>query len=107
MITAKARVEAFNSQIDASKIALEGVEREAAVGSRTVLDVLDAEQELLDSRVSFVKAQRSEVVATFELLSSIGRMTARDLRLPVKIYDPQKNYRKIRDNYGWPQGVLR
>ena len=47
--TARARVKAFNSQIEASKIALEGVEREAAVGSRTVLDVLDAEQELLDS----------------------------------------------------------
>ena len=107
LITARARVKAFKSQIEASKIALEGVEREAAVGSRTVLDVLDAEQELLDSRVSFVKAQRSEVVATYELLSSVGRMTARDLKLPVTIYDPLKNYKEIRKDLGWPlQGAL-
>ena len=107
LITARARVKAFDSQIDASKIALEGVEREAAVGSRTVLDVLDAEQELLDSRVSFVKAQRSEVVATYELLSSIGRMTAQNLRLPVTIYEPSNNYKKIRNNFGWPQDALK
>ena len=100
--TARARVKAFNAQIDASKIALEGVEREAAVGSRTVLDVLDAEQELLDSRVSHVRAQRSEVVATYELLGSVGRMTARALELPVIFYEPRDNYDKIRGKwFGW------
>mgnify|MGYP001251927568 CR=1 FL=1 len=100
--TARARVKAFDAQINASKIALEGVEREAAVGSRTVLDVLDAEQELLDSRVSHVRAQRSEVVATYELLGSVGRMTARALKLPVTFYEPRDNYEKIRGKwFGW------
>ena len=102
--TARARVKAFNAQIEASKIALEGVEREAAVGSRTVLDVLDAEQELLDSRVSHVRAQRSEVVATYELLGSVGRMTARDLKLPVTFYEPGNNYEKVRGKwFGWSE----
>ncbi len=62
-------------------VALEGVQREASVGSRTVLDVLDAEQELLDSRVSHVRAQRDEVVAVYELKSAIGQMTAGRFRI--------------------------
>ncbi|MEK9723611.1 MAG: TolC family outer membrane protein, partial [Rhodospirillaceae bacterium] len=66
LLTARARVKAFNAQIEANVVALEGVQREAAVGSRTVLDVLDAEQELLDSRVAHVRAQRDEVVTTYQ-----------------------------------------
>lgn len=99
LITARARVKAFNAQIDANVVALEGVEREAAVGSRTVLDVLDAEQELLDSRVAHVRAQRDEVVATYQLLAAVGRMTARDLELPVTRYDPREHYKQVRDKW--------
>ena len=106
LITARARVRAFDAQIDANVVALEGVEREAAVGSRTVLDVLDAEQELLDSRVSHVRAQREEVVATYNLLSSVGRMTARDLNLPVTLYDPREHSKEVRGKWigGTSQG---
>jgi len=96
---AKAQVTSFRTQIQASKIAFEGVEREAAVGSRTVLDVLDAEQELLDARVSFIRAQRDEAVAMFELLSSVGRLTAHNLQLPVDIYDPEVHYQEVRDKW--------
>jgi len=109
LLTARARVKAFNAQIDANVVALEGVEREAAVGSRTVLDVLDAEQELLDSRVAHVRAQRDEVVATYQLLASTGRMTARDLELPVTRYDPREHYNEVRGKWfgGKSQGDVK
>ena len=96
LLTARARVKAFRTQIDANVVALEGVQREAAVGSRTVLDVLDAEQELLDSRVSHVRAQRDELVASYQLLSAVGRLTARDLGLGVTLYDPREHYNEVR-----------
>lgn len=99
LLTARARVKAFRTQIDASVVALEGVQREAAVGSRTVLDVLDAEQELLDSRVSHVRAQRDELVASYQLLSAVGKLTARDLGLGVTLYDPREHYNEVRGKW--------
>lgn len=99
MVTARAQVKALLSQIDANKVALEGVRREAAVGSRTVLDILNAEQELLNSRVAHVRAQRDELVANYQLKSAIGQLTARDLKLPVELYDPRKHYDEVRDKW--------
>jgi len=96
---AQAQISSFRAQIEASEIALEGVQREAQVGSRTVLDVLDAEQELLDSRVNLVRAQRDEGVAAVQLKSAIGRMTAPGLSLPVDIYDPTRNYETVRGKW--------
>jgi len=109
LLTARARVKAFTTQIDANVVALEGVQREAAVGSRTVLDVLDAEQELLDSRVSNVRAQRDEAVAIYQLLSSVGQLTARDLELPVTRYDPREHYKEVRGKWfgGKSQGGVK
>ena len=95
LATARARIESFTSQVAANEIALEGVTREAAVGARTVLDVLDAERELLDARVDLVGAGRDEVVAIFQLKEAIGRLTARELYLPVDFYDPDVHYREI------------
>ncbi len=97
--TTRARINSFKSQIKAAKVALEGVQREASVGSRTVLDVLDAEQELLNARVSFVGAQRDEVVAVFDLMSAMGRLTAKKINLPVDLYDPQGHYRNVRSKW--------
>ena len=97
--TAKARIKSFSAQIKAAKIALEGVQREAAVGSRTVLDVLDAEQELLDAKISLVGANREEVVASFQLQEAIGQLTAKKLELAVKAYVPTQHYRKIRSKW--------
>ncbi len=99
LITARAQVDAFQTQIEASIVALEGVQREAAVGSRTVLDILDAEQELLDSRVSHVRSERDELVATYELMSALGRLTAKDLGLAVDLYDPREHYNEVRDKW--------
>ena len=86
-------IKSFEAQIKAADIALEGVQREASVGSRTVLDVLDAEQELLDAKVSLVRAQRDEVVASFQLKEAIGQLTAENLSLQVDLFDPDAYYR--------------
>ncbi len=94
--TSRAEIRAFTTEANANSIALEGVEEEAAAGLRTVLDVLDAEQELLDARVNLVRAQRDEVVAGFRLLTAVGRLTAQDLGLPVEIYDPNRYYERVR-----------
>ncbi len=94
-----AAIRSTRDQIDANRIALEGVQREAQVGSRTVLDVLDAEQELLDSRVELVVAQRDEQVAAFQVMQAVGRLTAPELGLPVPIYDPAAHYMEVRDQW--------
>ena len=99
LITAQAQVTSFNAQISANIVALEGVQREAFVGSRTVLDVLDAEQELLDSRVSHVRSERDQVVAVYELKSAIGQLTALFLELPVTLYDPLGHYQEVRGKW--------
>lgn len=101
--TARSQIAAFESQVRAAEIALEGVQQEAAVGSRTVLDILDAEQELLDARVSLVRALRDEVVASYQLLAAVGRLTAADLDLPVEIYDVEEHYEEVRDKW-WGVG---
>jgi len=102
LTTARSRIKAFTAQVRATEIALEGVRQEAQVGSRTVLDVLDAEQELLDARVNLVRAQRDEVVASFDLRRSGGSLTARQLALPVEFYDFEKHYKSVRQRwYGW------
>ncbi|NQV83135.1 MAG: TolC family outer membrane protein [Rhodospirillales bacterium] len=99
LLTTQARVKSFKAQIDASAVALEGVQREAQVGSRTVLDVLDAEQELRDSRVSHVSAQRDELLAVFELKAAMGQLTAQQMKLPVDAYDPSGHYHRVRDKW--------
>jgi outer membrane protein len=99
LLSARARIESYSSQIKASEVALEGVTREAAVGSRTVLDVLNAEQELLDARVNLVKAQRDEIVAAYQVRSAIGTLTAAQLNLPVKLYDKEKHYNDVRGQW--------
>jgi TolC family type I secretion outer membrane protein len=99
LTTARAQIASFESQVEAASIALEGVRQEAQVGARTTLDVLDAEQELLDAQVSLVSAQRDEIVAGFQLLSAVGRLNAFELGLPVDIYDPVDDYLDVRDDW--------
>ncbi len=96
LVTARATIESNQAQVRSSEIALEGVRQEATVGSRTVLDVLNAEQELLDARVNLVTAQRDEVVAVFQLLSATGQLTAGRLDLGVTTYNYEDHYNKVR-----------
>ncbi len=97
LVSARARITSLQSSVDAQEIAFEGVQQEAQVGSRTVLDVLDAEQELLDARVSLVQAQRDLIVAGYTVLSAAGRLTAIDLGLSVELYDPTRNFKHVED----------
>lgn len=104
--TARSNITARRAQVEASRIALEGVQQEAEVGSRTTLDVLDQEQEYLDARVAEVRARRDEYVAGYTLLSSVGRLGARQLALPVDYYDPETNYKRVRDKWFGTDGGL-
>ncbi len=94
--TARAQVRAFAVAVNANTTALDGVRQEAAAGLRTVLDVLDAEQELLDSRVNLVRAQRDVVVTSYNVWRSMGVLTAGNLKLPVQIYDATRHFRRIK-----------
>jgi outer membrane protein len=106
--TAEAQIRSFTKSVEANTVALEGVQNEALVGARTVLDVLDAENELLNSQVGLVRARRDEGVAVFELLLATGELTAQRLELPVDYYDPEKHYREVRGKWfgGGSQGDI-
>ena len=97
--TAKAQIESFTSEVEANKVAFEGVRQEQQVGLRTVLDVLDAQQEVLNSQVSLVVARRDTIVAAYQTLAAVGKLTAADLKLSAELYDPQKHYREVRDKW--------
>jgi outer membrane protein len=94
---AKANIEATQAQVQATEIALNGVREEARVGQRTTLDVLNAQQELVNARVSLVSAQRDRVVASYTLLASVGRLSPQVLGLHVPVYDAQVHYHQVRD----------
>jgi outer membrane protein len=100
--TAKANIDAQNSAVRANEVAAEGVRQEQTVGSRTILDVLDAEQELLNARVQRVLAQRDAAVAAYGLLASVGRLDAKSMELKVDAYDPARHYENVKDKwFGW------
>jgi TolC family type I secretion outer membrane protein len=97
--TARAQIESFRAQVEASRTALDGVEQEQQVGLRTVLDVLDAQQEVLSAEVNLVQARRDHLVAAYATLAAIGKLTAADLQLAVELYDAEKHYREVRDKW--------
>lgn len=83
--------------VDAAALSLEGVRAENTVGNRTILNILDAEQELLRAQVGLVAARRNAYVASFNLLAAMGRAQASDLGFdPATLYDPEVNYRRVR-----------
>jgi outer membrane protein len=91
-LAAKATIVSNQATVKANRVAFEGVRREHQVGGRTTLDVLNAEQELLNSQVAVVASQRDMVVAAYQLLSAIGALTARGLHLDVHLYDPVTHF---------------
>ncbi len=94
---ALAQIEATERQIRAARVAFEGIREEAKLGARTTLDVLDAEQQLLDAQASRVTAQANQYIAAYSVLSAMGLLTAEKLRLPVQIYDPAAYYNIVKD----------
>jgi outer membrane protein len=95
----RAQTVAAQAQVAAAETALNGVREEAKVGQRTTLDVLNAQQELLAARSSLVSAQRDRVVASYNVLSSVGRLNARTLGLRVAAHDPSLHYQQVRDKW--------
>jgi len=95
----KAQTEAAERQVKYAESALNGVRDEARVGQRTTLDVLNAIQALLNARVSLITAQHDRVVASYNLLSGVGRLSAAVMALPVQFYDPSVHYHQVRDSW--------
>ena len=96
---AKAQIIATQAQVTAAETALNGVREEARVGQRTTLDVLNAQQELVNARVALVTAQRDRVVASYSLLAATGRLSATALGLKANNYDPMVHYQQVRDSW--------
>jgi outer membrane protein len=96
---ATASAASTRSQIRANEVALEGTEREAIVGSRTTLDVLNAQQALLNSRVTLVQNLASLITASYQVAAAIGRLTARDLHLAVPLYDETAYYNAVKNKW--------
>ncbi len=106
LVSARAQIESNEEQVRANTIALEGVNQEAQVGSRTTLDVLDAEQELLISQVNLVTARRDVYVAIYDVYASVGNLSAKELGLEVEYYNPEANYKRVRDKWVGTDGGL-
>jgi outer membrane protein len=93
---AKAQITAAQAQVQAAETALAGVREEAKVGQRTTLDVLNAQQELVSARSTLVTAQRDRVVASYAVLSAVGKLSADTLRLKAERYDSRKHYDQVK-----------
>ena len=97
LASAKAQVVATARQVEAARIAFEGIREESKLGARTTLDVLISEQQLLDAEASRITAQTNQITATFALLSSMGLLTTEHLNLKVERYDPEAYYELVKD----------
>jgi len=96
---ANASIIAGRAQVAANQLALNGVIEEQKVGQRTTLDVLDAQRELINARVSLVTAERNRVVAAYAVLATVGRLKAESLGLQVQYHNPVEHYEKVRDKW--------
>jgi outer membrane protein/adhesin transport system outer membrane protein len=96
---ANAEIAARKAQVDTAAQALQGVQTETDYGARTTLDLLDAEQELLEARTAYAGAARDRLVALYRLLAQVGDLTAEKLHLPVAPYDPDRNFQKVKDKW--------
>ena len=96
---ALAQIDAAASAVDANRLALEGIQEEQRVGQRTTLDVLDAQNTLINARVLQVTAERDAVVASYAVLSALGRLSKERLGLSVATYEPTQHYKQVRDKW--------
>ena len=106
IIAARGNIAAGQSAVQAATISLQGVREEERVGQRTILDVLSSEQTLLNAQVNLVSFRRDLVVASYNVLSAMGRLTASDISLAAELYDPTRYYGEVKDAwYGWGASV--
>ena len=102
LLTAQASLAADHDEIDSASLALNGVREESRVGTRTTLDVLNAEQELLDAETELAKAKHDAALAIVQIKAAVGQLTAEALHLPIKTYDPHLHYDEVRNTWiGW------
>jgi outer membrane protein len=99
LVAGKAQVASAQAQVTASEIALNGVREEAKAGQRTTLDVLNAQQALVNARVALVTAQHDRVVASYSVLNAVGRLSPQVLSLRTTVYDPSVHYQQVRDSW--------
>ena len=99
LVAGKAQVASAQAQVTASEIALNGVREEAKAGQRTTLDVLNAQQALVNARVALVTAQHDRVVASYAVLNAVGRLSPQVLKLATTTYDPSVHYQQVRDSW--------
>jgi outer membrane protein TolC len=95
----RARIAALQQQIRAGQVAVDSLKAEVRVGSRTLTEQLDAEQDLLNARIELQRAQRDEIVGSYQLAALVGNLTAEKLRLPVEIYDPREHLERTRGRF--------
>ncbi|MEO1206468.1 MAG: TolC family outer membrane protein [Pseudomonadota bacterium] len=99
LVAARAQIKSDNVAVRAASTALEGVREEERVGQRTLLDVLDAEQELLDAQVARVTTRRNLIVASYALLATMGRLEAEQIAVTDTVYEPTANYNEVRNKW--------
>ncbi|MTJ82168.1 MAG: TolC family outer membrane protein [Telmatospirillum sp.] len=97
--SARANIRSLTEQVRAADVARTSIRAEMRVGTRTVLDQLNTEQELMDAKISLLRARHDETVASYGVLISVGHLTASALGLPVEIYDPAIHYEKVRNQW--------
>jgi outer membrane protein len=97
---ARTQIAAAQTQIAAAERALYGVREEAKAGQRTTLDILNAQQELLNARIGLIFAQRERVVASYAVLAAMGRLSAQRLHLGDAEYDPGVHFDQVKDLWG-------
>lgn len=97
--TAEASILAHQTEVKAANMALEGVKEEAKMGTRTTLDVLNAEQETLNAKINLARAEHSKAVASLGLMVVAGNLTAKAMSLPIEYYDPTKNYDRVHNKW--------
>jgi outer membrane protein TolC len=96
---ARAAIASFTAAVRAAQIALVGIQEEALAGTRTVIDVLVAEQQLFTTQAQLVTAAHDTAIAEFNVAAAIGRLIAPELRLPVRLYDMGRHYKAVKDKW--------
>ena len=99
LTAAKAQLTSDQIQVDANRLALEGVRAEERVGQRTLLDVLNAEVEYLDAQIQLISTRHDVVVASYQVLATIGQLSAASLDLGTEVYDPEEHLQESRQNW--------
>lgn len=98
-VSATEGVHAQRSVVEAARLALNGVIEERNVGQRTTLDVLDAQADVIEAQINLASDEHDVVVASYAILSALGRLTVKRLGLNVAEYDPQEHYRAVKDKW--------